>query len=102
MKKQHEIRFQNKRPMQVGSNQSTSMNQTRTKNFNPVNDNGQFQPNAQAIQQPKKAAHPNNASQQQQFMQTMQAVVNNNTTKAEGQGNGFLNNAGNNKNVRKI
>ena len=33
MKKQHELRFQNKRPLQL-NNASSSLNQTRSKNFN--------------------------------------------------------------------
>ena len=33
MKKQHEIRFSSKRPLQLNNNQGGSMTQTRTKNF---------------------------------------------------------------------
>ena len=33
MKKQHEIRFSQKRPLQLANNQGGSMTQTRTKNF---------------------------------------------------------------------
>ena len=42
MKKQHEIRFSSKRPLQL-TNQGGSMTQTRTKNFyDSTNSNAQF------------------------------------------------------------
>ena len=34
MKKQHELRFQNKRPLQLTNQAANSLNQTRSKNFN--------------------------------------------------------------------